>query len=283
MVKIDTLNLRLQNLGFCKFTPSIQLQNYIQCFWIIARKDKLHSPIINRVAPDGGVGIIFNFGSSFYCSNQNESYDCNDRSIITGTTRNSVKMCFNGEINALGIRFHPGGAYPFIQIPIHELTDHVISLNDIDIQISETHFSIIANATKPEHKISLLQNLLLSRLVDFNYKEPLLFRSIALIQKHEGLIKVEEIAKRLGMSRRNCERKFKTYVGLTPKMFSRIVRIQAARLRIKTKNDSSLTEVGYETGFYDQAHFIREFKSIMNLTPKEYLLEKRGMSHLYNS
>lgn len=275
---MDTVQIpdqQLKTLGFRAFAPLPPLQKYIQCFWAISRKDKLALPIVNRLAPDGGIGIIFNLGSPLYRYHQSKPIDYKAGSIVAGTTSHSVNMGLTGEINAFGVRFHPGRAYPFIRTPIHELTDQVVSLDDIEISISETHFGMMAEAVTLEQKVTILQNLLLAHLRDFNHKTPLSLQSIDLIKKSHGLMKIEDLAKQFGMSRRNYERQFKTNVGLTPKRFSGIVRVQAARFQIKTQRDISLTDVGYATGFYDQAHFIREFKSIMNLTPKEYLLEKR--------
>lgn len=280
---LDMQNRRLLDLGFRQFIPAAQLQKYVQCFWVVRQKVKPATPVINRLAPDGGLGIMFNLASPFHRYDRDKTHHCVDRSVITGTTKNAVNMYFDGEVNAVGVRFHPGGAYPFIRIPLHELTDHVVTPLDIGLPIREADIDKLACAASTEQKVNVLQNLLLSRLAGWNQKNDSFLQSIALIQKYRGTIKIKEVADIFGMSIRSYQRHFKTQVGLTPKMFSRIVRIQAARQHIKKASLGSLTGVGYAASFYDQAHFIREFKSIMDLTPKEYLFEKQALSPLCNS
>ncbi len=88
---------------------------------------------------------------------------------------------------------------------------------------------------------------------------------------NHGSMKVAELARQFNMSKRNFERKFKKHVGLSPKSFSNIIRIEKCRSLIKSLNFNNLTEVSYMCNFYDQAHCVREFKSFVEETPKQYL------------
>jgi transcriptional regulator GlxA family with amidase domain len=78
------------------------------------------------------------------------------------------------------------------------------------------------------------------------------------------------VADRLYISQRQLERLYKIHVGISPKKYARLLRVEQARIAIKNAPTLSAAEIGNATGFYDQAHFIREFKSIIGMTPNDY-------------
>jgi transcriptional regulator GlxA family with amidase domain len=83
-------------------------------------------------------------------------------------------------------------------------------------------------------------------------------------------ISILELASEVNMSKRNFERRFLENVGLTPVFFNRIVRFQKAIKLINQQNKLSFTELAYSTGYYDQSHFIRDFKQFYGQPPKEF-------------
>ncbi len=281
---IKPSDLRLRDIGFRKFSPSQHLQNYVQCYWAIDTKIKLSYPAVFRLSPDGGVGVVINSGSPFYRSSREESFCCDDKSVVIGVTANSALMRFSDEVQAIGIRFYPGKSYPFIQVPAYELTDHIVPSCEIGLQAFDTKPELFSKSVNQEKQIEILESLLTSRLIKFSQKDKNVLQSVALIKKHNGLIKIDDVSKQLGMSRRHFERRFRYYVGLSPKEFCRIIRIQTVKSHMKLSSPQSLTSLAYDAGFYDQAHFIKEFREIMGLTPGQYLSEKsEGVSHFYNS
>lgn len=281
---INSSDLRLRDIGFRKFSPSKHLQNYVQCYWAIDRKTKPSYPAVFRLSPDGGVGVVINSGTPFYRSSREESFCCDVKSIVIGVTANSTLMSFSDEVHAIGIRFYPGKSYPFIQVPAYELTDHIVPSCDIGLQAFDSNPELFSKSINQEKQIEILESLLTSRLVKFSQKDKNVLQSVGLIKKHHGLITIDDVSKQLGMSRRHFERRFRFYVGLSPKEFSRIIRIQAVKHHMKLSSTKSLTSIAYDSGFYDQPHFIKEFRAIMGLTPGQYLLEKSaGVSHFYNS
>jgi AraC-like DNA-binding protein len=91
--------------------------------------------------------------------------------------------------------------------------------------------------------------------------------------KEDFFDNIENVASRYGITSRYLQKLFLQYTGLTPKLYSKINRFQNS-LKLVTKKDTSLTSIAYDCGYFDQSHFIREFKSFTGFTPSGYSLEK---------
>ncbi len=85
-----------------------------------------------------------------------------------------------------------------------------------------------------------------------------------------GQLQVYELSKQININRRQLERKFSSTIGLSPKQLSKTIRLQATLKMLLNKQFTSLTALAYEGDYYDQAHFIKDFKEFTGLTPKEF-------------
>ncbi|MEW5818050.1 MAG: AraC family transcriptional regulator, partial [Spirochaetota bacterium] len=204
--------------------------------------------------------------------------------IVTGPTEKATFLKLSKKIDAIGIHFQPGGAYPFFQEEISNFTDKIIPMLTNDRWATEELYSSLKMREPINDKISVLDDFLLKKLQESTADPSLwVIQVVGIVRKHNGSLKIDELTKQLNITRRHFERRFKKEVGLSPKQFSRIVRIAKTRSLIRSLNFNSLTDVGYECNYYDQAHFIREFKAFVKETPKQYFQRKKQMSLLYNS
>ncbi|MFC0182720.1 helix-turn-helix domain-containing protein [Pseudarcicella hirudinis] len=96
-----------------------------------------------------------------------------------------------------------------------------------------------------------------------------------------GQLSVDELSEHLNINRRQLERKFSSVIGLSPKKLSRIIRLQATLKMIANKEFASLTSVAYEGYYYDQAHFIKDFKEFTGISPKKFYASSLKMSSLF--
>jgi methylphosphotriester-DNA--protein-cysteine methyltransferase len=97
--------------------------------------------------------------------------------------------------------------------------------------------------------------------------------ALALIHKSKGNIRISELTEQLHIGQSPLEKRFRQAVGASPKKFASIVRLKNVIQQYDSVN--SLTELGYEAGFYDQAHFIKEFKTFTGCTPEKYFSSKK--------
>jgi AraC-like DNA-binding protein len=167
-----------------------------------------------------------------------------------------------------GVYLYPYSIPVFFNIPATELSNQMpdlITLMGKEGAVLEEQIMLAADNTM---RVKIITQFLEQRLEKFQKQHPVL-SSIRFIIQSKGLVTVEKIADQYFISQRQFERKFKEFSGLTPKLFSRIVRFHAACQHFGNC-EKSLTQIAYECGYYDQSHFIHDFKEFSGHHPKLY-------------
>lgn len=257
----------LSHLGFQRFEPSVKLSGIVECYWFINSDHSINSS--EYLHPDGGMGIIFNYGDAL----QFDDILNNDSCILDGTNILSRKLSLKGTLNAIGIRFKPAGANLLFSSPLNELKNETISLSDTTLKKPTELYYKLIEAQTFHLKVSIIEDWLCRSLQAEKNISNVVTASLMLIKKHKGLLPIKSIASQLDYNQRRIERLFNSQVGMTPKEYSRILRIEQARACIKHYKDSSFSTIAYDLGFYDQAHFINQFKNVEGITPREYSMK----------
>lgn len=262
----DALFNGLGHLGFQRFIPPTQLRPWVQCYWI-AQQDRLpETSISETVYPDGGTTLIFNF--------------TNDYPDITFFATQTVgKMIFHGAVNRMGIRFHPGGAFQLLGLGMPDIIGGELSGDDLAMHSLLELRDQLAELTHVSQRLTLIDQWLLGLIKKTHATTGLIQQLLPqLILTSQPL---EQLSAHLPISRRQLERKFQLEVGFSPNQLKQLHKVKLARTLISQRPEQSLTDIGQDAGFYDQAHFIRHFHKITGQTPGEY--RQRKMSQTYNS
>jgi transcriptional regulator GlxA family with amidase domain len=148
----------------------------------------------------------------------------------------------------------------------------------------------MCTAPTNEARIAIISEFLAQKL-DSNTRElPVLYRAVHTVLANNGTLTVDSLAAEHGISKRQFERRFKDLAGLSPKLYSRVIRFQAAT-QFKLNGTRDLTEIAYASGYYDQSHFINDFREFSGYTPKQYFwntaegtqyIDPEQMSHFSN-
>ena len=258
--------------------PSPALRAYIQCYWLIHRDATLYSYREEFLHPDGGAGITFNVGDNLLMG-ENTIRQTYFLEVASTATRS---LGLQGHIEAIGVRFKPGGVFPFLSTPLYELANDIILLDDLGLTRAQSVYQQICQAGSLAEKIAHVEMWLISRLRNSRVVSSIVGTSLDMMRKKKGQLSIKEVADRMYVSQRQLERLYKVQVGMSPKKYARMLRVAHARNMLKqhTKGGRA-TDVGLVTGFYDQPHFIREFKSVVGLTPKNYI--KRSFARTVSS
>lgn len=224
-----------------------------------------------RVLPDTGLVIGFQYrGRLFRIQDDNET--ALSASGVSGLADQSRIFKNSADIGTLLIFFKEAGAAPFFRQPLHELFRESVSLDNFMLR-SELLFleEQLAQADSGAARVAAVEKFLLNRMA---HTEPdkLVLEALALIHKNKGNIRIRELAEKLHISQSPLEKRFRQAVGASPKKFASIVRLNNLIHQYHSVN--SLTELGYEAGFYDQAHFIKEFKTLTGDTPEDFFKDK---------
>nr|WP_262895832.1 helix-turn-helix transcriptional regulator [Aureivirga marina] len=141
----------------------------------------------------------------------------------------------------------------------------------------------ILDAQTTSQRINIAETFLLELLKSKEVKDRIISSTIEIISKHKGQLTVNELSKQVNSNRRMLARKFSSDVGLSPKQLSKIVRLQNSLKSLLQKEKTSLTNLAYENEYFDQAHFIKDFKEFTGITPKEFYGEDLKMSLIFDS
>ena len=179
-------------------------------------------------------------------------------------------------ISVIGAYFHPGGAFPFLDLPANELHNLDVNLEDLWPAGEARVLREQLHAARMERKIGVLERALIERLR--RPRNP--FVAFALREFRRPL-PVKAVADRIGVSQRTFIQSFAREVGMTPKLFCRVTRFQRALRMVHRRAEVDWAEVALACGYFDQPHFNRDFREFSGLTPSQYLeLRTEHLNHV---
>jgi len=261
-----------------KFTPPKHLQPYVECFYVW--EVEAHQPFFVESPPSAFGSMVFNYGAPY--SVQNTKYNLNvvPQSFIAGQATRSYKLNLSGKIGMVGIVFRPTAMSTLFNLPIAELTDERIGMNDIlkGSEIKDLQDKIVEAANNQE-RISLLMQFITIRLMKNESRFDRIDFVANKIVDAKGIINVGDFSNDLFMCRRQFERKFFQKVGLSPKYYGRIRRLGYLCSLIAGKRQVNWKNIFFDCGYYDQAHFIKDFSEFLDRTPTEYIQNNIELSH----
>jgi len=258
-----------------RHVPQPPLSQYIENLWLV--RGKLPTRWRNMIFPDGAMEMIFNLGDpQKLCDRANPGkHTIFKRSWVSGERVEPIVVEEAGAINLVGVRFRPGGAYPFFRFPISELTGQVVELDAVLGSAISRLREKLADVSNPGHVFARLEQWLQQQLVlQTPSSRPVAF-ALAQIRLGGEDARIARIVEMTGISHKHLVREFDRWVGLSPKMLARVCAFQASIAWIGFKPKVDWADAAADCGYCDQAHFIHEFRAFTGLTPAAYLA-KRG-------
>ncbi len=238
-------------VSYTEFAPAADLQPYIYCYWELKTTERLAQSYTYRVVADGCIDIFFDMNHP-------------QESFVMGFCKKFTEFVLEPQFHYVGVRFFPTVFTQIYKIDASLLSNKdqpLAPLNDITAGFISTHFptSESTDAVLNSHFTSIINES------GFDIDKRL-YNALYLILKNSGNIKVDSDID-TGLSSRQLRRLFEYYVGDTPKSFARVVRFQhVLKSRSAIKNVKGNT-IHFDEGYYDQGHFIKDFKRYYGLTP----------------
>jgi AraC-like DNA-binding protein len=242
-----------------RFQPVDILQPFIKTFMIIESEEGLQ----NNILPDTTLTMAFKLRGTI--THRSQGSDNFPSSFIAGIRRSALSVNYAKDTLNLLVIFREGAASAFFDTPLHEFAGMPLALNDI-VRTRIVEEQLYEAATHKE-RISIIENWLISRLKYFT-PDALVQHAMQKIRASSGELRIKDLVASLPISRDPFEKKFRRIVGTSPKQFASIVRLR--NLIDQYSGDHTFTDVAHRAGYYDQAHFIKDFQSFTGKTPKEY-------------
>lgn len=226
-----------------------------------------------RIFSDGNTGVVFNYGDPLFYQNKMHSAPYRlPASFLYGQLDTYRNVWIQGKIRLLIAVLHPFGAAALFKIPASELRNEIIGCADCFGTNFEWVSDQIASSPAIHDKIRVTEHFLLSRLQNPAQDNTLVTNAVDIIHSQNGLVSVAQLTTLTGATERQLQRKFEEQVGISPKRYAGITRMQHALRMLRRKSAHlSLAGIACEAGYFDQAHLIREMKNLSGLTPGQYL------------
>lgn len=225
------------------------------------------TPYIHRVMADGCPEMIFHYQTPFAEIFSNDTIETSFNSGLHGQSQNFRRFIVDRNFGIFGVYLYPFTLPLLFSMPSDELSNEMPDLPTLmgnEGKILEEKMMV---AKTNGHRVEII-SAFLDKKISQNYRhEPAVFSTICKIIQTRGITNVHKLAEQSFLSTRQFERKFKAFSGFSPKLYSRIVRFQSA-LNMYGDSTKSLTEIAYECGYYDQSHFIHDFKEFSGQHPR---------------
>ncbi len=218
-----------------------------------------------RMARERTDGVLEHVGSAVLCGTQSSPFviDTRPQSLL------------------VGVHFRPGGAFPFFAPPAGELRDARLGLDDLWGGAAAILHERLVAAPTAAARFALLERTLLARAARPLARHPAVAYAIGALDSTAQVVTVASVTKETGLSARRFIELFDREVGLTPKLFARVRRLQAVLQRLEDPAGATWVDVALAHGYFDQAHLIRDFQQFTGLAPTAYLTRRAAaLNHI---
>ena len=251
------------------FLPDPELSDYIQYIWYLNDREGKLKDHPGRLLPEGNIELVFDLGQPVYHKFHGEDWSIRPQAFICGLLKKYYLIKFIDYSESLGVVFKPGGIQRFFPYLFSEYSGWPVPLDTILGNEATSWISRLKNEPS-EPKLATIQYLLKKKMIDYTLKNAIVYWGIDMIHEHNGTLFMDELISNINVSSRHLRRIFQEVVGISPKYYSKVIRIQALTKRLVLSSNRPINQIWPEYGYYDQSHFERDFYSIAGIKPLEF-------------
>jgi len=269
-------------MNYQTFQPNSDLESLVSCYWTLevpAESDAQRQ----RIIPDGTIEMAFILGDDIKRYTSEDEFIIQPRAMVLGQTIEPFYIEPKGYVNTFAIRFYPYGFANFVTMPIKNLANKETPIELLfGEKIANELEQKIIEATNSVERIEIIENFLSNELNQKTTIDNIVKTTIDTLLATNGSASISTILKEDLSKRRQLERNFIKQIGVSPKQLGKVIRLQTALKMLLNKKSENLTDIAYKNEYFDQAHFIKDFKEFTGINPKEFLgNENMALSTLF--
>ncbi|MBC9786350.1 AraC family transcriptional regulator [Heliobacterium chlorum] len=247
-------NIGKNDFSLICYLPSGEAVNYVEHYWCVEWDLRGQESQIQEVLPHPSIHLVFDRNSSgiYGIITRKFMYQLKDHGLV------------------FGVKFHPGAFYPFYKRDISSITDKRLSLERVFGDEGKRLEDIVLFQDSIEKVIHIIEEFIDGKVINIDQNVNLARKLVTLILNDREIMKVEHVEQKSGIHKRRLQRIFSRYVGVGPKWVIKRYRIHQALEDISQRKQIDWSDIATNLGYYDQAHFIRDFKLYVGMTPEEY-------------
>lgn len=254
-----------------EYKPSTSLQPYVEFYWSGNLNIESAGLLSQRVVPNGYIELIIHL-SDFHCELlQGQGFSPSPDYTLIGLFTKPYDVHFKKHVKVFGIRFKPEGIYHIFGVPASEVHENFADIESITGKQFRDFSSKLREAGSVKKMIYLSEHYLTDNAQKSKINLYYLNRASEIIRHYKGMISIEELASKVYISTRQLEREFRQKIGISPKSYMRISRLNEVNRKIISGQRIDLTNLAHHCGYSDQAHFIRDFKHFTGESPKVFI------------
>jgi AraC-like DNA-binding protein len=262
-------------------TPSELLSPYIKRYWAIENTLDKDERCVQRIIPTGFCELMLYFTPHPKILDNNKSLT--DNTALYGHHNRFYDIELQDDLSVFSVVFQPQGLMRFFRFPISEICNQSVPLCLLMGQPAKELEQKMGKAGTFHQRVNIVESYFLGLLKnndsEFEFKR--INHLAELIQQTQGKININQMASEVCLSRKQFERIFAEKIGITPKQYLKTIRFQAAIYKKQQNAHLNMTELSYESGYFDQSHFINDFKTLSGLTPKQFFQENDACSDFF--
>ncbi|WP_232298479.1 helix-turn-helix domain-containing protein [Leptospira licerasiae] len=241
-----------ENWSLTRSAPSQGLSFFVEHYWSVRWDMREVGPKVQENLPHPSVHLVFE----------------KNNTKIFGVVSGRFAQRLEGEGRVFGIKFRPGAFYPFYKRSLSEITDRTIRIEEVFGTPTEPLEREVFELESESDLVQFAENFLYERLPEEDETITWINDLTEKVSNDRSILKVEDMVKLSGMNKRSLQRIFNQYVGVGPKWV--INRYRMFEILDRITKDTDWVELALELGYFDQAHFIKDFKRMVGKSPEEY-------------
>ena len=254
-------------MKYNEIAPPAFLKNHVRYFWTLESDGTGDSPVIFRPLADGCPGLMYHQSTDGSLSQFDKKLP---EIFVYGQTTAPTEVRSSSGFRTTGVVFFPHALKTIFGLDADILTNScadVTCLAEKHNLLSEQLF----DAKSAQDEISILASGLFSYQKRNNVSDnQAISYAVSEIIKSKGVLSFKDLLKNMQLSERTFERRFRQWIGVSPKLFARICQFQSALNQMKNNDFSKLSDIAFENDYADQSHFIRSFKEFSGFSPFQY-------------
>jgi len=269
-------------MNYQTYKPHKDLESIVKYYWTLQVPfDPKNQK--QKIVPDGCIEMTFNFGDKIKRYTSENDFILHPNAMVMGQRTKSYYILPVGNVDTFAICFYPFGFANFVKTELEKLVDKETPISEL-FEPKEAYGleHQMTQALDNQERIDIINTFLLAKLNEKNTISNIVISTVDSLLKTNGTTPIHVLFKDDRTKRRKLERHFRKQIGISPKQLGKAIRLQATINLLLNKKLETLTAIAYELEYFDQNHFIKEFKDLVGVTPKQFLgNENMALSALF--
>jgi AraC-like DNA-binding protein len=237
-----------------RFAPAAELEEFIQHFWTVRWDLRGEPPLLAETLPHPCVHVVFDRGQG----------------RVTGVQSRRFRRRIQGQSRVFGIKFRPAAFQPVLGAPLSQLTDRTVSVRSVFGREGIALKDAILAEPDVRRCVTLAQDFLRRRLPPMPEPIARMRDLVERLAADASVTRMEQVAALAKLEPRNLQRRFSAAVGVSPKWVLKRYRLHEAAEQLARAQVPDMASLALQLGYFDQSHFIRDFKALVGCSPGQY-------------